>query len=821
MIRKSQLFVIFSLLVLFILPFSRANENQLGIISQKELRKEVSPQSVNQDVSDSISVNLSKNIQMPEIARHEIIRRKKLLQEVEKLYEEALDFHSSGNFELALERTQRALNILPRGEFANEYRRQGEIFLTNLNLDLVDKHLREELFDEAEKSINEVLRKNPKHKIASLKLQKLKNLKKSRSNRKLTNEEFAKNKEISKILQKAFRSYAIGNYEQAIKEFEQVLALDSYNLEAVKGLKSSLKMKSKSYQRAYEVSRSELLNKVDKAWSVRDADRKPKVGNEQLLPLANKERANFILYKLKSIVIPVIDFDSVSLQDAVEFLRQRSFELDDSRPSERGINFVIQGQSNQSEVRQLKLRNVPLSVALGYICEQVGMQYKVGKFAVTLLPNDINEKDMFSRSFVVAPDFVSQLGGGGNKNQEDSDFGNPFSKKSSSSSGSNQSILTLLKNQGVTFPEGATAVYNRSTSNLIVRNTPSNLDLIEVLVESMRQVPRQVRIQTKFIEITQNNDEELGLDWLLTPFDSEGKYFTSGASNSRRAAIEIDGLNTDSLQTITGGLRSGEFAKGTDSVQSLLLNPDRDVQDREVAPGILGLTGIFGKEQVQVILRGISQKQGADVLTAPSITAKSGEEANISVVREFIYPSEYNEPQIPNETGSSSTDGGGGEVVTPAHPTEFKTRNLGVSLKVQPNLGSDNQTINLKFTPEVTEFDGFINYGSAIRSPGGVELTKNRIEQPVFTTRKLNTDVTIYDGHTIAVGGLIKETVNSTNDKVPIFSDVPLLGNLFKSKTDNRIKTNLMIFVTADIIDPTGNPLRDGASSPVDDLISE
>jgi general secretion pathway protein D len=74
----------------------------------------------------------------------------------------------------------------------------------------------------------------------------------------------------------------------------------------------------------------------------------------------------------------------------------------------------------------------------------------------------------------------------------------------------------------------------------------------------------------------------------------------------------------------------------------------------------------------------------------------------------------------------------------------------------------------------------------------------------------VNTALTIYDGYTVAIGGLLREDVQNVEDKVPILGDIPWIGRLFQTKAEQRIKSNLVIFVTAQIIDPTGRPLRGG-----------
>jgi general secretion pathway protein D len=136
--------------------------------------------------------------------------------------------------------------------------------------------------------------------------------------------------------------------------------------------------------------------------------------------------------------------------------------------------------------------------------------------------------------------------------------------------------------------------------------------------------------------------------------------------------------------------------------------------------------------------------------------------------------------------------------------------------------------------PEVIEFDGFVNYGSPIIGPRiaatpptlldpGIEtfvITPNVMNQPIFSVRKVTTSVSIWDGQTVALGGLIREDVQKVNDKVPILGDIPLAGRLFRSDVDQKIKKNLIIFVTARLMDAQGQPLiqTDEAEEIVDPL---
>ncbi len=112
-------------------------------------------------------------------------------------------------------------------------------------------------------------------------------------------------------------------------------------------------------------------------------------------------------------------------------------------------------------------------------------------------------------------------------------------------------------------------------------------------------------------------------------------------------------------------------------------------------------------------------------------------------------------------------------------------------------LGSDN----------VSEDVGFAWVDYLIGSDKNQNVYNDRLiaRRPVFKSRKVETVVTIEDGSTIAMGGLIKERLETFKDSVPILGKIPLLGRLFRSEGERTTKRNLMIFVTANQVDATGH----------------
>jgi general secretion pathway protein D len=110
----------------------------------------------------------------------------------------------------------------------------------------------------------------------------------------------------------------------------------------------------------------------------------------------------------------------------------------------------------------------------------------------------------------------------------------------------------------------------------------------------------------------------------------------------------------------------------------------------------------------------------------------------------------------------------------------------------------------------VTEFEGFVEYGGqSVAIAGTTTVTvPSGFFQPVFSTREVTTKVTVWDGATLVMGGLTREEVKKTSNKVPVLGDIPFLGALFRSKGESSTKRNLLIFVTANLVSPGGSPKK-------------
>lgn len=801
------------------------------------------------------------------LADQEKIRRQLNVQNSDELLMSGRKAYAEGDYETAVRNYKEALGLLPFGTATSDRRKVLSDHLADGSIALTARYRRTGKYEEARELLNEVEKSNPGSMVAKKGLEFLDDP--IKTNPSLDYEHTKNIDTVRRLLYKGEGFYDLGLYDKAEEEFKNIIRIDPYNKAARRWMERCSAIKSDYYRAAYDSTRAQMLMEVDRAWELAV----PPLG---LGPITTGETSNdgigerTIIAKLNQIVLPELKLNNSTVEEAIEFLRLRSIELDNTTLDEtqKGINFVVRtpqtvgedgdaadagglgaeggdgfgaaADPNATLIKKLDLKNVPLRVALQYICDAAKLRYKVDEFAVTLLPlGDGTDADIVQRRWTVPPTFetfitTSSEGGGGGAVDDD-----PFATGADGGGGGikpRKDITTLLKENGVSFPANASASFLKSSSTLIVRNTPTNLELIDGIVTAAKgATPRQIRVTTKFVEVSQENGEELGFDWIATPFGVGSNYFLGGGTVGSGTArnntdfigtvdrVNIPGIPASPQQNvsniITAGNRSGAAAVNRNSIDAILNNPQRTAQATSVAPGILSMTGLFSSGQVQMIMRGLSQKKGADIMTAPSIVALPGQNATIEIIREFIYPTEYEPPELPNQVGSTGNngDGGGGGggagfPVTPATPSAFDTKNTGVTLEVEAQIDGNDSIIDLRFTPTIVEFEGFINYGSPITAPATdalgnpvqIVITENRIEMPVFSVRTVKTGLNIYDGYTVAVGGLMREDVQSVEDKVPILGDLPFIGRLFQTKAQNHIKSNLIIFVTAEIIDATG-----------------
>jgi general secretion pathway protein D len=326
---------------------------------------------------------------------------------------------------------------------------------------------------------------------------------------------------------------------------------------------------------------------------------------------------------------------------------------------------------------------------------------------------------------------------------------------------------------------------------------------------------RQVEIETKFIEVSQGALDELGFNWTL---GTAGTDMTS-------SKFAIPGGQT----LFTDTLRSGQDAFDTGVSTAGRATSFNSYAGSVADPTGAGLVGTAGEllikkingTPIDVVIKALERTAGSDLLSAPKVLTKSGETATIHVGETHWYPTAF-DVSIERYSQPSLV------------PLDYLEEKTGVMLEVTPELDPENGTINMKLSPEIRELAGFdeqhvgtlwpfFSSGGSSANAFALEATgltagdvkdiladsqgsADRLiaRRPIFKTRKVNTSVTIEDGSTIAMGGLITEQMETFKDSVPILGKIPIIGRLFRSEGEKSVKRNLLIFVTANQVDASG-----------------
>lgn len=767
-------------------------------------------------------------------AQDEIARRQEAQTVAIALIDQGAQLLRQEKFEEAVAKLEQGLKVLPRAKVTEIDYDRGSRFLGEAYYRLADAALQQGNQAKAEEWAAKSLKADPSNRSAATVLRTARQPKAAQASepRLDATPEFERQKtQVKKLFREGQILLNSGQYDEAEKRFKQVLLIDRYNDDAYAQLLQLNKIRLDIANAGGQAVRNQRLWEVADAWVPAIRQESATIEKEAKTSVINASgtQTTAIMQKLSEIIIPEINFRDAVIADVVNFLSQESRRLD---PQKIGVNILlgagvespatpvpaapvvpavpaapevaapaapaaVPGTGGERRIT-LSLHNVPLIDALKYTTSLAGLKYRIEASAVLILPMDAVEGEMITRSYPVSATAIKTVvttaptagaapataptgvetyrafGGGGGV---------------SITSGGGD-VKAFFTDAGVPFPPGTSIVYNDRTSILIVRNTPANLEIFERVLASIDVIPKQVEIEAKFVDVSQTALDELGFHWTVGAWQFGGYNSDAG----RREFQLNDGA--------TSNLRDSATIQAS-ALDALLAGGGSGA-----ANNVLGsLSGILSSPSVQLVIKALAQRTDTDLLSAPKVTTISGQQAQIKVVQEFIYPSSYREPTVA-AGGGGVVGGNGGAAIMGSIPQDFKTREVGVLLNCTPTVGADGNTINLTLVPEVSEFLGFLDYSSVGQLSGSDQVITNTIKQPLFSSRNLTTSIIIWDGQTVVLGGLLREDVKAINDKVPFLGDIPWLGRLFQSKTTSRTKRNLLIFVNARLVDPAGNPIH-------------
>ncbi len=369
-------------------------------------------------------------------------------------------------------------------------------------------------------------------------------------------------------------------------------------------------------------------------------------------------------------------------------------------------------------------------------------------------------------------------------------------------------------------PGGRVQVDSRSNA-LVITAPPTRMGNIQEIIERLDRPTAQVMIESKFVEVTNRDAINLGVNWSsLNSYQLTGGPFqrdftrdrsltrtddnTNSSSNATdttnnnantsatdsttnnstnfTSSIPVPGLptsttnitNSDSVNT-TGNNTVGSTVTGT--INNTLSKTLGVINS--AATGRID-TAVFSAQAFNVVLSALETLSDTKLVSNPTVVTLNNTPAMINIGEEFPIP-DYN---YNDERGSFEVSG-------------FTFKAIGIILQVTPHVNSAG-FINLNIRPEVSSRAGTVNFGGA----AGAEI-------PIITTRKTESTITIKDGFTLAIGGLIEQTIINNHTRVPLLSDIPGLGKLFRNRSDTKDRRNLIIFVTAKTLNPDGSTYKD------------
>ncbi|MBE6366960.1 MAG: hypothetical protein E7052_03500 [Lentisphaerae bacterium] len=623
---------------------------------------------------------------------------------------------------------------------------------------------------------------------------------------------------IAVLLKQAKLLYYTKQYELARKRYQEVLLIDKISPEAIQGMRAcDLQLKNTGNDRRRLTHKRAI---AEAAWKMADPIiKRTEFDVRKEMELAEKGTSKKIeedddtkkmREKLSNIIIPRVNFSGDAQQPgtpllvALKFLRDRSKSHD---PENVGVNIFLYWPETQANAGQegqtpadnaagdqlglglnrrnaaaeaaavddegdfddggdegdeaeqaeagpdhskyplvnMDLVNKPLIEIIDALAQATQMKYKIEKHAVVLAPKDVPLDDMQIKVFMFDESMLDALGG-----QED-----PEALKEA---------LKLVPNANVEFPTGSKVMYDARFRSLIVLNTPENLNRInDALMEIRKQeAPPMVQIQVKFVEIEQSDLKELGF------IQSLGR--PNGDLGKTEGRLQFD-KNDETLYN--SGRNTFTYSRSTNGYN------------------------------YNLTINAVNQLDSKDVLSSPKVLTNPNKKVSIKMTSERYFEWDYEE----GEFETSNSDGVTTYSYTPPWP-EFEKQELGITMEITPKVDTDKRLIMLDVHPWVKTLVGWTEYEYNVSSDGegGGLGTTETMRRPIVAERTTDTNVAIYDNETVVIGGIIKDYTVTIDDKVPILGDIPLVGNLFKSKSSSIKKTNLLIFVTARMLKPDGSP---------------
>jgi general secretion pathway protein D len=303
------------------------------------------------------------------------------------------------------------------------------------------------------------------------------------------------------------------------------------------------------------------------------------------------------------------------------------------------------------------------------------------------------------------------------------------------------------KEAAVVLSNNIQILADKATNSLIINAGKDDYLVLEDIIRKLDIARKMVYIEALIMEVSMTKQFNLGVQW------SGGK--ATGSFNGSNV-VSFAGSNPG-----TGDIMPSISSSGNVSLPTGL------------SFGVLGDTITIGNltfQSIAAVVKAYSTDSDVHILSTPQIMTTDNEEASINVSNNIPYLTRLDTTNGTNTAFSNYTN-------------NYEYKDVGVNLTITPQINQD-RFVRLKLEQTVSQI-----------------LSQDTAGRPTTLKREAKTTVVIKDGQTIVIGGLIDETKNNANYKVPILGSIPILGYLFRSKTESLDKKNLYIFITPHIVE--------------------
>lgn len=324
-----------------------------------------------------------------------------------------------------------------------------------------------------------------------------------------------------------------------------------------------------------------------------------------------------------------------------------------------------------------------------------------------------------------------------------------------------EDLASILKDLTANAVQGAVSEFtvqaDEASNSLIIKASGQQLKTVEDVVAKLDKRRAQVFVETIIAEVSLDQEANLGITWNA-----------GGGIGGSDAVVDDDGTTTTAAVSGTGNLiRNGQ-----------VFGTARSSQDFELGTAGFNYSLLdLGKYQLDIIVNALRNDSNSNVLSTPTILTLDNEEAEIIVGQEVPFVTgSFNNGQNDDTTTNNTAVGNGFQTI--------ERKDVGIKLKIKPQI-NEGDTIQLEVLQETSSV-------STTSISGQADLITNR--------RSIEAVVQVDDGQIVALGGLITDDVVDTVNWVPFLGKLPVIGNLFRSKSKRAIKRNLMVFLKPRII---------------------